>query len=122
MAFPEASRNQAAPKSDRLPAKKPTSPEIRPSFGLVRIEPDGSAVVAGKAEPEVKVELVVGSRAVGETTADSDGNFVIVLEEPLRPGDYQLVLRSTAPDGVVVLSGDTAPVSVPITPRGEVQQ
>jgi len=107
MALTEASR--ADLKSDRLRAKKP----LRPSFDLVRIEPDGWAVVAGRAETEVKVELLLGATVVGQSTTDADGNFVIVLEEPLLPGHHQLVLRSTAPGDVVVLSVDTAFVSVP---------
>ena len=43
-----------------------------------------------------------------------------MLEDPLKPGDYQIVLRATAPDNVVAMSVETAVVSVPETPDGQV--
>ena len=43
-----------------------------------------------------------------------------MLEEPLKPGNYQIVLRSTAPDNVVAMSVETAVVSVPETKDGQV--
>ena len=43
-----------------------------------------------------------------------------MLDEPLKPGDYQIVLRSTTPDNVVAMSLETAVVSIPETPDGQV--
>jgi hypothetical protein len=71
-----------------------------PSFDIVRVEADGSIVIAGRAAANAKVEAVIGSRIIGSATAGPDGNFAIVLDEPLKPGDYQIVLRATAPDGL----------------------
>ncbi|WP_205847103.1 hypothetical protein, partial [Klebsiella pneumoniae] len=42
------------------------------------------------------------------------------LDDPLKPGDYQLVLRSTAPDGSAMTSLETAIVSIPETKSGQV--
>src|SRR5690606_3115514 len=52
--------------------------------------------------------------------AGADGDFAVVLDDPLNPGDYQIVLRATAPDNVVAMSVETAVVSVPETPEGQV--
>jgi len=93
---------------------------IVPSFDLLRVEPDGSVVVAGQAAPLAKVEVVTGSNVIGSTTAGSGGDFAVVLGEPLKPGDYTLVLRSTTPDNVVATSEETAVVSVPETRSGQV--
>jgi nucleoid-associated protein YgaU len=43
-----------------------------------------------------------------------------VLDEPLKPGDYQIVLRATQPGMIVMNSVETAVVSVPEKPDGQV--
>ena len=134
---------QADPKSARLPAAEPpaaaapekpaetgtpsaAAPEtagpavLAPSFDIVRVEGDGSIVIAGKATPNAKVELLIGSNVIGAATAGPEGDFAAVLEEPLKPGNYQIVLRSTAPDNVVAMSVETAVVSIPETKEGQV--
>ncbi|MGH6861831.1 MAG: LysM peptidoglycan-binding domain-containing protein, partial [Phyllobacterium sp.] len=42
------------------------------------------------------------------------------LDEPLKPGDYQLVLRSTGSDGTAMTSMETAIVSIPEEKTGQV--
>jgi nucleoid-associated protein YgaU len=112
-AAPEAPA-AAAPEG----AGKP--PVVPPSFDVVRVEGDGSIVIAGKAAPSAAVDLLVGSHVIGSATAGDDGDFAVVLDDPLKPGDYQIVLRATAPDKVVAMSVETAVVSVPETPEGQV--
>lgn len=101
-------------------APKAVAGVIAPTFDVVRVEGDGSVVVAGKAAPNSKVEIVHGSVVLGEAKAGADGAFAIVLDDPLKPGDYQIVLRSTAPDSVVATSEQTAVVSVPEKAGGQV--
>lgn len=103
------------------PAPEATPPAvIAPSFDVVRAEPDGSIVIAGKAAPGAAVEIVAGARALGATTAGKDGDFAIVLDEPLKPGSHELVLRSTGEDKVVATSPETAVVSIPDQKDGQV--
>ena len=87
---------------------------------MVRVEGDGSIVIAGKAAPNAKVEIVTGARVIGRTIAGPDGDFAIIVDEPLKPGGYQLALRSTTPDNVVTTSLETAVVSIPETESGQV--
>ncbi|MGB3537518.1 MAG: peptigoglycan-binding protein LysM, partial [Mesorhizobium sp.] len=108
----------AAPKAPAAPA--PSATVIAPTFDVVRVQGDGSVVVAGKAAADAKVEIVHGSVVLGETKAGPDGTFAIVLDDPLKPGDYQIVLRSTAPNNVVATSEQTAVVSVPEKAGGQV--
>lgn len=99
----------------------PAAPAVvAPSFDVVRVENNGSVVVAGKAAGNAKVEIVTGSKVIGAAVAGADGDFAVVLDDPLKPGDYQLVLRATAPDNVVATSTETAVVSVPSDPGGQV--
>lgn len=129
--LPAADSNAMAPAAD---AMKPAAPAgeaatttqpapagvVAPTFDVVRVEGNGSVVIAGNAAPNAKVEIVHGSTVLGETTAGADGAFAIVLDDPLKPGDYQIVLRSTAPDSVVATSTQTAVVSVPEQAGGQV--
>ncbi|MDH4985645.1 LysM peptidoglycan-binding domain-containing protein [Aminobacter anthyllidis] len=93
---------------------------VAPSFDVVRVENNGSVVIAGKAAGNSKVEIVTGSKVIGAAVAGADGDFAVVLDDPLKPGDYQIVLRATAPDNVVATSTETAVVSVPSDPSGQV--
>lgn len=92
---------------------------VAPGFDLLRVEPDGSVVIAGKAAGDATVEIMQGETVLGTGTAGPEGDFVIVLDDPLAPGDYQLSLRSMSGD-VLAVSPETAIVSVPETPDGQV--
>lgn len=93
---------------------------VPPSFDIVRVEPDGSMVIAGSAAPGADIEVVAGADVIARATAGDAGDFAAVLDEPLSPGDYQIVLRSTDPDDVVATSVETAVVSVPERESGQV--
>jgi nucleoid-associated protein YgaU len=91
-----------------------------PSFDVVRVEGNGSIVVAGRSAPGAKVEILSGKSVLGTSTAGAEGDFAIVLDDPLKPGDYQLVLRATTPANVVAMSKETAVVSIPEHQNGQV--
>lgn len=109
-ADPPATENKSIVEADAVP----------PAFDLLRVEPSGDIVIAGSAAKGSSVEIVTGSTVIATTTADAGGQFVAVLDEPLKPGDYQIVLRSTTKEGVSATSPETAIVSVPETIAGEV--
>ncbi|WP_274629443.1 LysM peptidoglycan-binding domain-containing protein [Arvimicrobium flavum] len=90
-----------------------------PTFDLVRVEADGSMVIAGKAAPKARVELLTAGDAIGEGRAGEGGDFVIVLDKPLAPGDYQITIRATNPQAAVA-STQTAIVSIPKEAGGQV--
>jgi nucleoid-associated protein YgaU len=91
-----------------------------PSFDVVRVEGNGSIVIAGRSAPTAKVEILSGKNVLGAAAAGAEGDFAIVLDNPLKPGDYQLVLRSTTPANVVAMSKQTAVVSIPEHENGQV--
>lgn len=98
----------AAPAADQANA----GPKI-PAFDVLRVEPDGSTVIAGSAEPNGKLEVVDGDKVVTTTDVGPSGDFAAVLDNPLGPGDHQLVLKVTGKDGKVQTSEEVATVSVP---------
>jgi hypothetical protein len=78
------------------------SPDIgdafTPAFDIVRIEPGGDAVIAGRAAPAATVELLLNGEFHDRAVTDHSGQFVMVPPR-LPPGDYELTLRSRQPDG-----------------------
>jgi nucleoid-associated protein YgaU len=110
----------AAPATEAsAPAAPATVGPIAPTFDVVRVESNGSIVVAGNAAPNSKVEILNGTAVLGSTVAGPDGAFVIVLDDPLKPGDYTIALRAIAGDAVTA-SAQTAVVSVPKDAAGQV--
>lgn len=90
-----------------------------PTFDVLRVEPDGSAVVAGKAQPGSRLEILSNGKVIAQTTIDGTGDFAAVFDNPLPPGDHELVLRSTDASGKTTQSEEVATVSVPNGKAGE---
>ncbi len=115
-AAPEVAKvDPAAPvvKMDATVVAPTTAAVMAPLFDVLRVQADGSVVIAGKADKDSHVEVVSGADVLGSAKTEANGDFAIILAETLRPGDYQLVLRSTMPDGRVATSIQTATVSIP---------
>jgi nucleoid-associated protein YgaU len=110
-ASPEPAAPQTTPKTGQLaPAAKAA---VTPSFDVLRVEPDGSAVIAGRADPHSTLEVTDGTSTVAKTDVGPSGDFVAILDKPLPPGDHQLVLKATSKDGKATVSEEIATVSVP---------
>ncbi|QLF71374.1 LysM peptidoglycan-binding domain-containing protein [Peteryoungia desertarenae] len=92
---------------------------ITPRFDILRVEPDGSTVIAGNAAPGSKVEIINGDTVIASLTVDGSGDFAAILDNPLPAGDYQLQIRATGEDGNTVTSEEVATVSVPEGGQGE---
>ncbi|AKH99912.1 LysM domain-containing protein [Hoeflea sp. IMCC20628] len=90
-----------------------------PSFDLLRVEQDGSTVIAGKAEPGTKLDIMSDGTVVASTSVGVSGDFAAVLDTPLAAGDHLLTLRNVSEDGAVRQSEEIATVSVPHAAGGE---
>ncbi len=117
-----AAETPAAATDATVAADKPAvvAEMIAPSFDVLRVEPDGSVLVAGKASEGAQVEILSGADVLGAAKAEANGDFAITITNPLKPGDYQLVLRATGSDGKAATSIETATVSVPEQTNGQV--
>ena len=90
-----------------------------PSIDLTRIEPDGSALVAGQAAPGAVVLLMSDGAEIASATADGNGNFVAMFTMP--PGDAGRLLSFMAkmPDGSEVAGAGqiaVAAIAAPVVP------
>jgi len=97
-------------ESDKAEA---TADAAVPSFDIVRIEPGGSAVIAGRAAPGSEVTLFNGKKKIGTATAGSNGEWVIVPPEPLSGGETNLSVSAQMPDGRKLNSEKVVVVVVP---------
>ena len=68
-----------------------------PSFDVVRVEPDGAALIAGRAEPGARVTVLLDGQAVAEATADRSGQFVAFASTPPSGEARSLSLSAEAP-------------------------
>lgn len=90
-----ASPEAAAPEGADAPEAAPAA-EGAPTFDVVRVAPDGSALVAGTAEPGAAVTIFADAAPLASAVADSDGNFAAMFRaEP-----------STVPQALTLGAGD----------------
>jgi nucleoid-associated protein YgaU len=102
-----------SPAASQASAPPPTAPAAPPSFDIVKVDPSGHAVIAGRAAPGSKVAVLDGDKRLGEVTADDRGEWVLVPTAPMTPGERQLTLEATNPaTGATTRSTDTVALAV----------
>lgn len=95
---PSSVLDQSAGPSAPAPGET-KSAAARPSFDIVRAEPDGSVIMAGRAEPGWTVTVESGGKAVGQAVADPNGEWVIEPARKLAKGEHSLELRAQNAEG-----------------------
>lgn len=101
--------------SPPAPAVPPAAAPTPPSFDVVRVAPDGSAVIAGRAAPGAEVTVREGTRELGRTRADEQGAWVLVA--PLAPGSGELTLSARPPGGAEQAGQGSVVLAIPAAPR-----
>lgn len=89
-----------------------------PSFDVVRVNPSGDTVIAGRAEPGAEVTVLDGETIIGKVLADKRGEWVLVPEKPLPPGSRNLSLIAKLPDGEELRSDSDVVLVVPENGEG----
>lgn len=108
-----ARQDQVATASPTAPAVSQPGQPASPSFDVVRINPKGDTVMAGRAAPGSKTKILDRGEVIGEVTADQRGEWVFVPEKPLPPGTSELTLESMLGDGQTVTSESSVMLIVP---------
>ncbi|WP_282181021.1 LysM peptidoglycan-binding domain-containing protein [Aliiroseovarius marinus] len=87
---------EAETSSDAAPTEPSASPNA-PAFDVVRVDPDGRAVVAGHAAPGASVQLSFNGTPIETLTADDAGNFVALLDlQVTESGQLSLQMMNDA--------------------------
>lgn len=84
-----------------------------PTFDIVRVDPRGTAVLAGRGAPGSRVTLMSGDQEIASVEIDAAGEWVMIVDRPLPTGSVELSLIMITPDGQEVRSDQVVVVSVP---------
>lgn len=90
----DAPAPESAPSPERAEAPEPAAKA--PEFDLVRIDAEGFALAAGRAEPGGEVEVWIGETLATTATAGPDGAFVAYFQTP--PSTSAQSIRAAAAD------------------------
>jgi nucleoid-associated protein YgaU len=120
-AAPPMSANGSASAATVPPTEIPTATSAPPvaeqpaaSFDVVRVSPQGNAVIAGRALPNTDVVALDGNTVIGRATADKHGEWVILPTAPLPPGPHSLRLdASTSSNRPPTAASDEISITVP---------
>ncbi|QIG50163.1 LysM peptidoglycan-binding domain-containing protein [Nordella sp. HKS 07] len=100
------------PKAETPAAAGPAKPEL----DTVRVEADGQAIVAGRAQPGSEVSLKLGAETLGKGVANAEGAWVVVPDNPLPKGAHEITVEQKAIDGTTSTSDKSIAVAVPEKP------
>lgn len=99
-----------------------------PSIDLLRVSPDGGVVIAGRAMPNAKVFVFNGDTKIADTKSTATGDYVIVLDEPLKDGEHELIIKAgkveadmlnSLTSGVIILPKNKKDMIVLLSKLGE---
>ncbi|WP_158805180.1 MULTISPECIES: LysM peptidoglycan-binding domain-containing protein [unclassified Acidisoma] len=76
------------------PPPAPPAATKGPGVDVVRVDPQGSLVMAGSAAPGTTVTITNDKNVIGEITSDSNGQWVFLPDAPLAPGVHELHLTT----------------------------
>ena len=114
--MPAAAPATAAPdaESPAATAAAPASaePELpEPSFDIIRIEPDGQSIIAGRAEPFSEWILLNNGTPIASVRADVNGEWVVLPDASLVPGAnaFSLVPKTERGKVAIPAPGAAAP-------------
>ena len=84
-----------------------------PSFDIVRVNPSGDTVIAGRAAPGAEVIIRQGGIEIGRTRADGRGEWVFLPSEKLASGARELTLSARVADGPEIAGAGSVLLVVP---------
>ena len=132
---PEAAAEPVAESAPAVPDPGPdTADPVLPGFDVVRVSPEGDAVIAGQAEPRSDIVIRVDGAQAATATADGQGKFValftlapsavpriLTLQSVLKDGRKlasaeSVILAPTAEPPPVAVAETAAPAAVPADP------
>ena len=96
-AMPQAPSPDSTGGSAQAPVEAGSAP-VEPRFDVVRVSPEGEALIAGSAEPDSEVTIRIDGEVRATVRADASGGFVAYVDVP--PGDEESAARRIDLDAV----------------------
>jgi nucleoid-associated protein YgaU len=78
--------------------------ELALRIEIARVKPDGAAVVAGSAPPGALISVFEDKILLGKTTADANGEWVVVLEKRLAVGQHLISVAAELEDDSSIMA------------------
>ena len=82
------------------------------AIDLAQVKPDGQAVFAGQAVPGAMITVFEGDIPLGETVADDNGEWVVILEKTLAPGQHLVSVAMETTTGDTELADVTLAIEI----------
>jgi nucleoid-associated protein YgaU len=106
-------------------AATPAEPEILPDliaprFDLVRVDAAGGALIAGQAESNAELRLLLDGQEIHLASSDAGGDFVAMFDIPPSELPRILSLEMLMEDGSVLVSEQSVIISPTLRPVGAV--
>ena len=111
---PESGKSDLDSVQDALTQQKPG--EGAPAFDIARIDPNGTSVFAGRAEPNSAVTITADGKELGTAQADENGEWTFTTDEKIANPDAKLALFK-APPGTAARVADTAASAPDVRPQ-----
>lgn len=116
--LPDDAVGSVARPAERRAAAAPQGTDAgSPAFDILRIDPRGQSIFAGRAEPDAEIAILAGGREIARTRSASDGTWSIVTGSVYKGGEVPFRIAATK-DGRTVTS-DAVIMSVPVTPEAD---
>jgi nucleoid-associated protein YgaU len=90
---------------------------LLPSFDVMRLDPDGAALVAGQVAGGAKVSILVDGAEVATATADDTGKFVVMFNLPSAAAGRLMTMVATLSDGTQVPSPTSVALAATTAPK-----
>ena len=110
---PAADKAETSDKDSGTSLQPPNGTPAAPlTIDLARVKPDGAAVFAGTAAPNAKIRIFEGDILLGETIANANGEWVIVLEKSLAAGQHLISVAMERSDGTTEMADRSLAVEI----------
>ena len=111
-AIDKAETPDARKDSDTSLQQPDVTPAAPLTIDLARVKPDGAAVFAGTAAANAKIRIFEGDILLGETVANANGEWVIVLEKSLAAGQHLISVAMERSDGTTEMADRSLAVEI----------
>ena len=111
-AIDKAETPDARKDSDTSLQQPDVTPAAPLTIDLARVKPDGAAVFAGTAAANAKIRIFEGDILLGETVANANDEWVIVLEKSLAAGQHLISVAMERSDGSTEMADRSLAVEI----------
>lgn len=92
-----------------------------PSFDIVRVEPGGVSVMAGRAAPNSVVSILANGKPIATVRAEQDGGWSVAVEQGIGPGELQLSLTAQDSSSGASVQGQDVRMRIAAAPASAIQ-